>query len=287
MNIGSIFVLLHSFLWGLFPVVSVYLLSQVSSLSLMLYSSFVTTVFFFCFLGIQKKWDEIFHAKAWKYIFGLAIFNSIFFYGLVLWGMQYTTANNAGVLMLCEILFSFLLIHIIQKTPVQTYELIGAFSILLGLIIFKNPTSFSWNFGDTLIVLATTLAPIGNMFTQKARNEVSASMVLFGRNAITLVFCVVLLVLLPPYFSFPSLSLENNSFFLLLLFHGVVLLGIAKIFWVDSLQHISIPSAITLNSIYPVFTLFFSFLLFSTPPTWYQIIGLFPIIFGVYFITKN
>lgn len=274
----------HAVFTGVFPVFTASLLQDVHPGVLLFVSSLFCSIFFIAVVFATHKQKEILDRTAWKYIIGSSICNSFLFYGLILWGMQYTTANNAGVLLLFEIVFSFLWVHILARSFPKTHEIIGALLIVFGIIVFKNPSEFDWNIGDFLIILATMIAPFGNIFNKKANTLISAESIILGRNLIV----VFILGLFFSIFSFPPSAFSFNMPTVLgIMLYGVVLLGIAKIFWIRSFQYLSIPTMVSINSIYPIFTLIFSFVFIGDIPSFPQILSLIPILLGVYILMKE
>ncbi len=66
-----------------------------------------------------------------------------------------------------------------------------------------------------------------------------------------------------------------------------MILGLAKALWVEAIARISVTKANALNSIGPLFTLFFAFMIFHQVPTIWQSTSLIFFFFGVLLLTEN
>ena len=63
-------------------------------------------------------------------------------------------------------------------------------------------------------------------------------------------------------------------------------MGFSKVIWIESIHRIRISKTISLSSVSPSFTLFFAFLILGDIPTVWQLIGIVPMLLGVYVLTR-
>ena len=69
--------------------------------------------------------------------------------------------------------------------------------------------------------------------------------------------------------------------------NGLLLMGLSKIFWLESIHRISITKASAMAAFVPVFTLLFAYLTLNEIPTVTQITGIVPVLLGGLLITRN
>src|SRR6185369_5610380 len=96
---------------------------------------------------------------------------------------------------------------------------------------------------------------------------------------------VIFLLAVSFHTSFSLPAIQSSLVFLLI--NGVLLLGLSKIFWIEGIHRISVTKALGLDSVEPLLTLFFAWVLLQQIPTFYQIFAIIPIIPGVILLSKN
>ena len=72
-----------------------------------------------------------------------------------------------------------------------------------------------------------------------------------------------------------------------LIVNGILLLGLAKIFWIEGIHRISVTKATALSSITPLLTLLFAWIILNQAPTVWQLTSLVPLLLGVLLLTDN
>ena len=274
---GEVFIIAEAFLWGLFPVVTILAFKQISPLVTYAWSSLFSLITFATLITVRKKWREVTDLVAIKDILKATFFIGFCFYGFFFWGLTRTTAGNAALLSLTELFFTFLLFNVLRKEHISRKHIIGAILMLFGagLVLFPNFSHFL--IGDALIVIATLFAPFGNLYQQRARKRVSSETMMFVRDVVVAVVAfgaaAVLDLGASPVFVKESL--------LFLMVNGILLFGLSKIFWVESIHRISVTKASALGSIYPVFSLLFAWWFLKDMPTVWQLAAFIPLFAGV------
>ncbi len=281
---GEILIFMEVFLWSLFPVVTTmaFANSAISAIFASAISTLIAAVFFAVILTIQKRWSDFKVVSAWKDILIMTLLIGIGFYGLIFIGIEKTSASEAGIIMLMEIFFSLLLLHFLKKELLTKKVAVGAILMLVGAILVLYNGEFGVNPGNLIILLATMIAPMGNYYSQQARTKVSSSFIMFVRSLISGIF------LLAMAFAFGKTSSigEVNSALIYLVINGIFLLGLTKIFWIEAIHRIPITKAISFSAMAPVFTIIFAYFLLEEVPTFLQICGFVPVIFGAMILTE-
>lgn len=277
---GEIYVISSYFLGAFFPIVSILTFSTLTPLYSYGLSILIATVFFAIMVTVKKKWSDFKKYEALKYSLASGLILSIVFYILLFMGFKHTTAGNAGIMLLMEIFFSYVVFRAFMKENIKGGHIIGAFIMVMGAMIILFPGEIKINTGDILILLGTMIAPFGNHFQQKARDLISAEYHLFVRDLTATVIIIPLAYLIEGEI---SMSQINASLFFIII-NGLILLGVAKIFWVEAIHRIPVAKAISFGPIAPAITLTFAYFILGETPTLWQFAGLIPIAFGALLI---
>lgn len=206
------------------------------------------------------------------------------YYALSYLGVSLTTPGNASILFLMEIFFSYLFISVIGKhESIIKEHVFGAALMVIGILFVLLPSASGIRVGDFILLVATMLPPIGNLAMQRARKEVSGHFIMFWRSLIGTVFFAV------AAYSFeqvPSVDTIKNALPLLLLV-GILILGFSKILWIEAIHRLPITQTISIDSIRPLFTLFFAYLILGQSPEWVQILSIPFVTAGMFLLTKK
>lgn len=280
---GELFIFGNSFLWSLFPVITILSFSQLSPLVSLLFSVFFSSIFFTALMIKKRTWHELRNIAALKNITIMTLILGIGYYFCIFIGLQYTSAGNAAIIGLTQILFSYLFFHVLRKDHIPMYHIFGALLMVAGALIVLASGFTSFNIGDVLIVLANAFSPFGNHFAQKARKQVTSETIMFIRSIMSSVLIFLILISLNTSFSVPAI--QNSLPFLLI--NGILLLGLSKIFWIEGIHRISVTKANALSSIEPFLTITFAWFLLLQAPTIWQLMAIVPICLGVILLSKK
>lgn len=280
---GELIVVLEAILWSFFPIITIYIYKTIDPLFTLILSNFFAAAFFLVIIFAKNKWHEFKNKKALSDILWASATLTILWLFLFT-GLQFTTAGNASIFMLMEILFSFLYFGLWHKEKFSKAHITGALIMGFGAIFVLFPGEFVFNKGDILIIIGATLGPIVNYFQQKARKQVSTETMLFVRNIVSMPIIATI-----AFFSNQTIpSLENLKIALpLLIISGTILFGLSKIMWVEAIHRISVSKAISLNTMCPALTLFFAYFLLNEIPSFWQIFGLIPMLIGAVLMTRK
>jgi drug/metabolite transporter (DMT)-like permease len=280
---GEFFVLLQALLWSLFPVITILSYDLLPPLISFGSSTFFAALFFAAVLTIRHRWGEIKDRSSLRNVLWAALLLGILYYGLVFFGLRYTSAGNASLIAATEMCFSFIFFHVWRKNFISPRHILGAIFMLVGVFIVLYPNTTQLHLGDLLILTATMIAPFGNYFQQKAREGVSSEMILFVRSAISTPIVLISACLLKERFSITDLEGSTT----LLLINGLLLMGFSKILWVEGIHRISVTKSNALASIAPPLTLLFAWLILHNIPTRFQLLSVVPILLGMVFLSMN
>jgi len=214
---------------------------------------------------------------------GIVFFVSILYYVFYYLGLTKTTSGNASIIALFETCTSYVFFNIFKREKFSLESKVGAVLMVLGAVIVLLPNFSVLNTGDLFILIATIVVPIGNYFQQKATKISSTETILFLRSILAVPFLFLLAYMFGQHLQ--THQVKDSLIFLIL--NGILILGLAKAFWVEGIARISVTKANALNSIGPLFTLFFAFIIFHQIPTIWQATSLIFFFFGVLLLTEN
>ena len=270
-------------LWSLFPIITILSYSWVDHIFSLAWSAFFACIFFAIILTLQRKWWEIFKKNIWKDLILATLFIWIFFYFFFFWWLSKTTAWNAAVMWLMEIFFAFIYFELFfwEKSPIYHYY--WAVFMLSWAVIILFPWEIRFNQWDILILIWTMLSPIWNFYMKKVREKISSTFIMFFRSLIVCIFAFSFAYL---FLDAPTGSQLYDSIpFLIIIWF--LLLWLSKILWIEGIHKISVPKAMSFNSIWPAFTLVFAFFILGEVPSLYQVLWLIPIVIWWILITRK
>ncbi len=271
-------------LWGLLPVVSkqayehipVMVCAALSALSAALFFAFLTTV--------RGEWRDVLCREALASSLISALGIGVVFYGLVFWGQSMVPASSTSVLLLMEVFFSMLLLRLFGNEQLTRRQVMGALVMVVGAILVLAPDSIDdFGLGELIILLAAAVPPLANRQMQKARQLVGVSSIMFVRSTISFLMLLAVAVSLE---SMPS-SDSLWSAMPWVLINGVLLFGVSKVLFIESVRFIPISKAVAMNSLAPLVTLATAWWLLSEPAAWYQWLGCVPLSWGCWLLVSS
>ena len=279
---GELFMLAFTFSEGWFPIFTIIALQYITPVFVYGFTLIFATMSFMVLLVFRKKTRELMLWKAYKDLLLTSLFISIMFACIYI-GLSYTTAGNMAVLLFLQVFFSFLYFNLFGREKFAGIHLLGAILMAIGAVIILFPDKFIFNVGDLLILVAAAIAPIANLYQKRARNQVSSEAILAFRSIIALPILLLLAILIEPI---PKWH-EIISALPYIAVSGLLLMGLSKIFWVESIHRISITKASAMAALIPVFTLLFAYLTLNEIPGNSQLAGILPVLLGGYLITRS
>ena len=268
-------------LWGLFPVITVVSFSTLAPIVSLAFSVLFAAVFFGLYITARKKWREMQDTSVWKDYLLMALLIGVWYYGFYFYGLKYTRPGNAALIALLEFFYSFLFFNVWKKQFFSLRHIAGALLMLAGAGTVLFPKAGAFNKGDLFVAIALLAAPLANYIAQRTLKKVSSESVMFARSLLTLPFAFLMIFVFKEKV---SIEILRNSFWLLLI-NGFLVLGLAKIFWLEGIHRIPVTKAAALSSIGPLFTLLFAYLLLHQLPTILQLVAFIPLCAGLILLT--
>jgi len=278
---GDFYAFLLSVLEGLFPVFTLVTVAAFGALHAYLLTILLATTVLLGLLGWRGELAALVDRAARPDLLLTSLFITALFV-LIFIALRYTTAGNVAVILVLQLLFSYLYFNVIGQDRMSGTHSAGAAMMGIGAIVVLFPEEFHLNIGDALALAAAAIAPIANHFQQRARRRVSSLVVLGFRNLVALPVLWLLAWRLEP----PVAPFSNLSALLLLVCNALLIFVIAKILWVEALNHISVTRLSAMASFIPVFTLLFAWGLLGEVPQLHQLLGIPAVIAGAWLMTR-
>jgi len=283
-RIGELMLLLTCVFEGLFPIVAKFATNAFPPIFFTAVSVLCAAFVFFCVLVFRRRLFQQISLVALGYAFGVTIF-VVMGLAIVLIGVQWTSGINTTLLLQAEMLFTFLFASLFLGERLRRVAIFGACAVFLGTVFVLFNGTFVLNRGDLIIVFATALFPIGNMFAKKALELISADTLLFLRYLMG--GCILLSV----SFFFEDISgiephVWRESMWIFPVY-VLLILVCSKICWYAGLKRLLLSKAVYIGSASPAFSLIFAYMFLREVPTTYQLLGFFLIVGGVYFLISK
>ncbi len=270
---------------GTFPVLTTATVATLQPLYAATVATAISSVFFACVLTARGRWKELGAVAAWKDMIGTTLCIAIGYYGLLFTGFRYTTPGNGAVIGLLQVLFTFVIVNALWRHErFSPRHAAGAACMVLGALCILLPQwSGKPNPGNLLIILATMIAPVGNVYAQRARRLVSAETIMFARSGIGCMFLFCLALSLEP--------LPNPNDFLgvwwQLLLNGIVVLGFSKILWIEAIHRLPIAQTISITMMGILVTFLLTYVFLRQAVTVAQLASIPPMIAGLWLLMKT
>ncbi len=277
---GELLMVVETFTWSWFPIVTLIIYQHLSPLFTMFYSTLFAALFFGAFVLWRGGLRRILQRQAILPLLFTTLFINLLFICVYL-GLQYTSAANTAVILFLQLLFSYLYFNLFGSERFAAIHLLGALLMGAGALTILFPGELSLNKGDMLVLTGAMIAPIANYFQKQARTFVKPSEILFVRYLLAL----PVLLALAHWFS-PDGTENVRAVLPWLLVNGLVLFGLSKIFWIEAIHRISITKASAMSAFGPLFTIILAYLVLGDEPSLQQLIGVIPVLIGGVLITR-
>ena len=282
-KIGVIFALTGAAMWGIFPVLVNYGTQNIPPIMFAAITTLLAACGSFIYAALKGKLYELKNKKSYSSLIMVTLCIVIIPYILFFIGSSKTSGINSSLLLLSEIIFTLLFTPLIgEKTTVK--KLIGATGIFIGAALILYNGTLNLNNGDILIIFSTATYPIGNFYAKKALNFVSPAIILLVRFFLGGFFILSFAMLAEPQSNMAEILSQHWG---LILFTGLVLLGIGKVIWYEGLKRLDISKAISLAMTFPLFSLIVLIVFFKEIPSTFQWVGILVMAIGVYFSIKR
>ncbi|MBD3800443.1 MAG: DMT family transporter [Campylobacterales bacterium] len=278
---GELYAVVLSLLESWFPILALVAVHSIGPLNTYGFILIIATAVLLLLLYVREGFGGLADREALPDLLWTSFYITLLF-TLVFIGLRYTTAGNMAVILTLQLFFSYLYFNLPGREKLDALHTFAAFLMGSGAVIILLPTTFTFNQGDLLILLAAATAPLANLYQKRARQRVSALAILTFRNlaALPVLFGAALFFEGLPTFEALLEVLPAVTAIALLVY------VLAKILWIEALHRIGITKLSAMIAFMPLFTLIFAYPTLGEIPTLRQMLGTLPILLGAYLITR-
>jgi len=279
---GILFVFIASLLWGSQPILAKlsYLTSDVLHTSGISFIFGTLTAFLYVF--VTKKELKINKTQV-KSILYVTIVGTLFADVLYFYGFSLTSSLNAVLIGHIQPVFIILITYpILKEEKLTFFDYLGGFLMLLSAVIVSSRTLNNLlslrlgNFGD-LVVLAATVAWASNaVVAKKYLMGLNSGLIVAYRYLIAAVVLIIYLLLFS-YFVIDSIYQ---------VFLGISI-GVGMICYYEGLKILKAAQVGFIELCAPFSAAIFGWIILDEMFTFMQLLGLFVLVAGVYFISKK
>ncbi|MEA2029528.1 MAG: DMT family transporter [Campylobacterota bacterium] len=278
---GEWYMLILALLESWFPIVLIFAYQFIEPIFAYSITVSFAALFFIVMVIYKKSYHEYRNKAGYRDLLLTALYITLLFL-LVFTGLKFTTASNMAMILFLQLFFAFFYFNIIGKEPIDRPHLIGAVLMGGGAVVILFPKELHFNIGDLMVLVAAMIAPLANYYQKRSRRYLSSHSILAFRYIVAIPFLFTIAYLFEPL---PSIQAFNLALPYLLV-SGFLVMGLAKIFWIEAIYLISITKASAMAALTPLLTIFFAYLFLDEVPTLTQLIAIIPIIVGGYMITR-
>jgi drug/metabolite transporter (DMT)-like permease len=278
---GELYALLLSILEGFFPIFSMLAIAHLGAIYSYFYTLLLATPLLLLIQWQRGLTHELFNKAALRDLLLTTLFITLLFLAVFI-GLRYTTPSNAAVIMILQLFFSYFYFNILGNARMTSLHTFGAVLMGIGAIIILMPYPYHFNWGDLIIFFGAAIAPLANLYQQRARLHVASVSILTFRNLMALPVLFIMAIIFEPFVNpfnamMPLLYIALNA---------VLIFVISKILWVEALHHISITKLSAMVAFIPIFTLIFSYFILGILPGIKEMGGSVLILLGALWITR-
>ena len=209
--------------------------------------------------------------------FGVTLANVLFFFGVTL-----TSGINSSILLQVEPLYGIFMGYILLHEKITLKQTFLTFIIIIGTLVVISKIEFSFNWGDLLILLTPICWQITHFLSKRLMTlskEITPLLIATARTFYGGIF----LFFISNIVGVAQFNRLTSSRILgIILFQGVIGFALLFFIWYEAISRINVSKATALISVYPTFSIILAMLVLREVPTFYQIIGFFIILIGIF-----
>jgi drug/metabolite transporter (DMT)-like permease len=205
-------------------------------------------------------------------------------------GFEIAGGINSSLTLKSEIIFALLFgVIFLKEKKISKIQIIFCFLLFFGLILAITQGSFNlleFNIGIIILTISVAIFTIIHTFTKSGfdRNEVFPTQVVFVRNLMSGLILFILYIIIFPFENVVQILDFENFIFIILM---AVDYGFSLFLWYKTLTYIEIGKASIINSLTPIVTAFFSWVILGEIFTIFHLIGTLIVIFSIYVIVRE
>lgn len=282
-KLGIIYGFIAAALWSLWPVLTHRATKHIPPIFFVALVTSIAGVSACIYAASKGKLSELKKKEAYSALFMITVCIVVIPSALLAIGSTKTSGVNTSMLLLVEIVYTVIFTHFIGEHSTRL-KIFGALGVFIGATFIVYKGNFSINSGDILILLAPLTYPVGNFYSKKALHHVSSATILTTRFILGGVFLFFLSRIFESPIQYASVIKEN---YIIIVFVGIIILGIGKVISYESLNRLDISKFISIAMTFPLFSLIVLTTIFHESISRFQAIGIVIMMVGVYCSIKR
>lgn len=249
----------------------------------------IVVIFLVSIILLTRNLKEIkkLNKKQWSQLVLIGLIGGSIPFLLFFKGLSLTSGATSSFIHKTMFIYVALLATFFLKEKLNKKIFISAILLLLGNLLLLKLTSFSFNRGDLLVLVATLLWAGENTLSKHVLKQLSGNVLAFGRMFFGSIFILIFLALAN---QLPLLSqLTAIQILWTLLTSSILLLFLLT--WYNGIKHVKITVATSILLLGSPITTFLSIIFSRTPVALPEITGILLIFLGVlstiYFLEKT
>lgn len=269
-------------LYALWPIGANFAAKQMPPIQFLAYITLLGAVPVLIATLYKKQLKQLFNVKTLAVLLLYTVLLAVIPYVIITYATQYTSAIDTGFLTQTEGIFGAVLGWMVFKESIDRNKLLGFGFIFLAnfLLIYNGGVDFNW--ANVAIAIAPVSFVLGNIIAKNLQKEkLGWAPLLLFRNGVG--GLIILLIAL----AFEDLALPPENLLWPVLFLGLTVFGLEKIFWQLSLHRLDLSKATAIVITAPVFTFFLAYFFLGEVPDIYQWMAFIFTLIGIGFILKT
>ncbi|MFX0057210.1 MAG: DMT family transporter [Candidatus Hodarchaeota archaeon] len=204
-------------------------------------------------------------------------------------GYEFAGAINSSLSLKSEIIFALIFGFFVLNEKVTKIQIIFCIFLFFGLILAVTNGSFNlieMNIGTLTILISVGLFTFVHTLTKIRfeKNQLFPSQIVFIRNLFSGILLTSIYFVIFPLEN--ARIIFNPNYFIFFFLMGIDY-GASLYLWYKTLTYIQIGKASIINSLTPIVSTFFSFLILGEVFTIFHLIGTIIIIFSIFMIVRE
>lgn len=184
-------------------------------------------------------------------------------------GLQLTSSAMGSLIHKTMFVYVGIFAVLFLKEKLNKKIILPALLLLIGNLIILKIDSFSFNYGDLLILIAALFWAAENTLSKHALKDLSGNTVAFGRMFFGSLFILVYLVFTKEIFLIKSLNVEQMTWIIIT---ALILLGYV-LTWYNGLKHVNVTLATSILLLGSPVTTLLNYLFLNAALTINDIVG--------------
>lgn len=273
-TVGTIFILIGLFVYGIHPVVVEFGGLLVAPLFFAavaaLIAGFIAVIFERRLASSVRQ--EISRSDLRRLVMA-GVFGTFLAFTCLFIGLQFSSSNNAAIILRSELVFALIFSYFFLNEVISTRQMLWMVLMVFGvvLVVISNQLT-TLGIGDILLLITPMAWAAGHTFAKPVLNRVSSWKVVAFRNlvggALLLILAIGGIIL-----GYPLLYSVNLSFLIAVILIEALVILLAHSLWYQGISRINLGKATALIAPAPLVTFTLYAVVFQIPPTPWQLVG--------------